>query len=141
MDFQTGGNADVVLAIDEFILKHQNNWFVREVLGMMRRTFARIDVTSRSIYAIVEPGSCFAGALLELALAADRVYMRDTKEGASIATLTLSKMNFGALPMVNHLSRLGARFYQDAARVDALLPDPDDLGTLNPEPDRGGTPS
>ena len=118
--FKTTGKADVVLAIDEFILKHQDDWFVREVLGMMRRTFARIDVTSRSIYAIVEPGSCFAGALLELALAADRVYMRDTKEGASIATMTLSKMNFGALPMVNHLSRLAARFYQDAARVDAL---------------------
>jgi benzoyl-CoA-dihydrodiol lyase len=118
--FKTAGNADVVLAIDEFILQHQDNWFVREVLGMMRRTFARIDVTSRSIYAIVEPGSCFAGTLLELALAADRVYMRETKEGASIATMTLSKMNFGALPMVNHLSRLTARFYQDAARVDAL---------------------
>jgi benzoyl-CoA-dihydrodiol lyase len=118
--FKTAGNADVVLAIDEFILKHQDNWFVREVLGMMRRTFARIDVTSRSIYAIVEPGSCFAGTLLELALAADRVYMRDTKEGASIATMTLSRMNFGLLPMVNQLSRLAARFYQDAERVDAL---------------------
>jgi benzoyl-CoA-dihydrodiol lyase len=117
---KTAGNADVVLAIDDFILKHQDNWFVREVLGMMRRTFARIDVTSRSIYAIVEPGSCFAGTLLELVLAADRVYMRDTKEGASIATVTLSKINFGPLPMVNHLSRLAARFYQDAARVDAL---------------------
>jgi benzoyl-CoA-dihydrodiol lyase len=118
--FKTAGNAEVVLAIDDFILKHQDNWFVREVLGMMRRTIARIDVTSRSIYAIVEPGSCFAGTLLELALAADRVYMRDTKEGASIATMTPSKMNFGALPMVNRLSRLAARFYQDAARVDAL---------------------
>ncbi|HYL68833.1 MAG TPA: 2,3-epoxybenzoyl-CoA dihydrolase [Candidatus Limnocylindria bacterium] len=118
--FKTAGKADVVLAIDEIILKHQANWFVREVLGMMRRTFARIDVTSRSMYAIVEPGSCFVGTLLELALAADRVYMRDTKEGASVATMTLSKMNFGALPMVNHLSRLAARFCQDAARVDAL---------------------
>jgi benzoyl-CoA-dihydrodiol lyase len=117
---KTAGNADVVLAIDEFILKHQDNWFVREVLGMMRRTFARIDVTSRSIYAIVEPGSCFAGTLLELALAADRVYMRDTKEGTSIATMTLSRMNFGPLPMVNQLSRLTARFYQDRTRVDAL---------------------
>ncbi len=69
---KTAGNPDAVLAMDEFILNHQDNWFVREVLGMMRRTFARIDVTSRSIYAIVEPGSCFAGTLLELALAADR---------------------------------------------------------------------
>ena len=71
--FKTAGSADAVLTIDEFILKHQDNWFVREVLGMMRRTFARIDVTSRSLYAIVEPGACFAGTLLELALASDRV--------------------------------------------------------------------
>jgi benzoyl-CoA-dihydrodiol lyase len=118
--FKTAGEADVVLAIDEFILKHQDNWFVREVLGMMRRTFARMDVTSRSIYAIVEPGSCFAGTLLEFALAADRVYMRDTKEVGDIATVMLSQMNFGPLPMVNALSRIAARFYQDAARVDAL---------------------
>ena len=65
---KTTGNPDAVLAIDNFILTHQANWFVREVLGMMRRTFARLDVTSRSMYAIVEPGSCFAGTLLELAL-------------------------------------------------------------------------
>jgi benzoyl-CoA-dihydrodiol lyase len=117
---KTSGNQEAVLAIDNFILKHQENWFVREVLGMMRRTFARIDVTSRSIYAIVEPRSCFAGTLLELALAADRAYMRDTQEGEHPATLTLSKMNFGPLPMVNHLSRLAARFYQDATQIEVL---------------------
>ena len=117
---KTAGNLDAVLAMDEFILNHQDNWFVREVLGMMRRTFARIDVTSRSIYAIVEPGSCFAGTLLELALAADRVYMRDTQEGGSSASMTLSKMNFGPLPMVNKLSRIAARFYGDEAQMEAL---------------------
>jgi benzoyl-CoA-dihydrodiol lyase len=117
---ETKGNAAVVLAIDNFILKHQDNWFVREVLGMMRRTFARLDVTSRSMYAIAQPGSCFAGTLLELALAADRVYMRDTVEGESAATMALSEMNFGALPMVNGLSRLQARFYQDVERVEGL---------------------
>ncbi len=117
---KTSGNPDAVLAIDEFILQHQDNWFAREVLGMMRRTFARLDVTSRSIFAIAEPGSCFAGSLLELALAADRIYMRDTQEGESIATMTLSKMNFGPLPMVNRLSRLAARFYQDAEQLDKL---------------------
>jgi benzoyl-CoA-dihydrodiol lyase len=111
---KTSGNADAILAIDEFILNHQDHWFVREVLGMIRRTFARIDVTSRSIYAIVEPGSCFAGTLLELALAADRVYMHDAQEGQTASFLALSKMNFGPLPMVNHLSRLTARFYGDA---------------------------
>jgi benzoyl-CoA-dihydrodiol lyase len=117
---KTWGNAEAVLAIDEFILNHQDNWFVREVLGMMRRTFARIDVTSRSIYAIVEPGSCFAGTLLELALAADRVYMHDAWEGASTSFLALSKMNFAPLPMVNHLSRIAARFYEDELQLQAL---------------------
>ncbi len=117
---KTAGNPDAVLASDEFILSHQENWFVREVLGMMRRTFARIDVTSRSIYAVVEPGSCFAGTLLELALAADRVYMRDTQEGESAATMALSKMNFGPLPMVNKLSRLAARFYGDETQLARL---------------------
>ncbi len=118
--FKTAGNAEAVLSIDEFILNHQNDWFVREVLGMMRRTFARIDVTSRSIYAMVEPGTCFAGTLLELALAADRVYMRDTQEEGSIASMTLSKMNFGPLPMVNRLSRLAARFYCDETQLKTL---------------------
>ena len=117
---KTAGNPDAVLAMDKFILSHQDHWFVREVLGMMRRTFARLEVTSRSMYAIVEPSSCFAGTLLELALAADRVYMRDTEEGRSAAALMLSEMNFGPLPMVNHLSRLGARFYEDAAQIESL---------------------
>jgi len=118
--FKTAGNPAAVLANDEFILKHHDNWFVREVLGMMRRTFARIDVTSRSIFAIVEPDSCFAGTLLELALAADRVYMRDTQESEDAAALVLSKMNFGPLPMVNHLSRLSARFYEDESQLSSL---------------------
>jgi len=116
---KTAGNPDAVLAMDKFILSNQDHWFVREVLGMMRRTLARLEVTSRSMYAIAEPGSCFAGTLLELALAADRGYMRDTEEG-DVATLTLSDMNFGPLPMVNHLSRLAARFYQDATHIESL---------------------
>ena len=117
---KTAGSPDAVLAMDQFILSHRDNWFVREVLGMMRRTFARLEVTSRSMYALDEPGSCFAGSLLELALAADRMYMRDTEEGGNRATLTLSEMNFGPLPMVNHLSRLAARFYEDTAQIEAL---------------------
>ena len=117
---KTAGNPDAVLAMDRFILSHQDNWFVREVLGIMRRAFARLEVTSRSMYAIVEPGACFAGTLLELALAADRVYMRDTEESKSASSLTLSEMNFGPLPMVNHLSRLAARFYEDAAQIESL---------------------
>jgi benzoyl-CoA-dihydrodiol lyase len=117
---KTAGNPDAVITTDNFILDHQENWFVREVLGMMRRTFARIDVTSRSIYAIVEPGSCFAGTLLELALAADRIYMLDTQEAENPAALALSRMNFGPLPMVNHLSRIAARFYEDETHIERL---------------------
>ena len=117
---KTAGSSDAALAMDQFILSHRDNWFVREVLGMMRRTFARLEVTSRSMYALDEPGSCFAGSLFELALAADRIYMRDTEEGGKRATLTLSEMNFGPLPMVNHLSRLAARFYEDTAQIEAL---------------------
>jgi benzoyl-CoA-dihydrodiol lyase len=117
---KTTGTPDAVLAIDDLILDHQDNWFVREVLGMIRRTFARLDVTSRSMYAIVEPGSCFAGTLMELALAADRVFMRDMQEGQPRASVTLSKMNFGALPMPNRLSRLESRFYQDETQIEFL---------------------
>lgn len=117
---KTTGNPDAVLAADEFLLNNQANWFVREVLGMMRRTFARLDVSSRSMYAIIEPGSCFAGTLFELALAADRIYMRDSQDTENVASVVLSRMNFGPLPMVNHLSRLSARFYQDSSQVDAL---------------------
>ncbi len=116
---KTAGNPEAVLATDDFLLAQQDNWFGREVLGMLRRTFARIDVTSRSLFAIIEPNSCFVGTLFELALAADRAYMRDAQEGEP-ATIALSKINFGAVPMTNHLSRLAARFYQDTAPIDAL---------------------
>jgi benzoyl-CoA-dihydrodiol lyase len=117
--FKTTGNPDVVLATDDFLLANQNNWFVREVLGMLRRTLSRIDVTSRSLFAIIEQNSCFAGSLFELALAADRVYMQDAQEGEP-ARIALSKINFGALPMTNHLSRLQARFYQDQGKISEL---------------------
>jgi len=117
---KTAGDASAVLNMDEFILANQGHWFVREVLGMMRRTFARLDVTSRSMFSLVEPGSCFAGTMLEFALASDRVYMLDTTEADAKTTVTLSKMNFGPLPMVNQLSRLASRLYQDAAHLEML---------------------
>ena len=118
--FKTTGDPQAVVEVDRFILDHQDDWFVREVLGMMRRTFARLDVSSRSMFAIVTPGSCFAGTLLELALASDRVYMLQTEEGEPTASMMLSPMNFGALPMVSDQSRLAARFYADAAVIDGL---------------------
>jgi benzoyl-CoA-dihydrodiol lyase len=96
---------------------------VREVRLFLRRVFKRLDVSSRSIFAIIEPGSCFTGTLLELALAADRSYMLDgTLEGiASPApTVRLTAMNFGPYPMVNGLTRLASRFLAEPARVDDL---------------------
>jgi benzoyl-CoA-dihydrodiol lyase len=117
---KTSGDPKNVLASDEFLLTHQDHWFFREVLGMMRRTFSRLEVTSRSIYALAEPESCFAGTLLELGLAADRMYIRDTLECQNPAALYLSKMNFGPLPMVIHVARLAARFYGDAEQIESL---------------------
>jgi benzoyl-CoA-dihydrodiol lyase len=118
--FKTAGNPQAVLSFDEFLLAHQDHWFLREVLGMMRRTLARVDVTSRSVFSIIGPGCCFAGSLFELALASDRVYMRDTEEGDGTASITLSEMNFGPLPMINHLSRVAARFYSDTKVVGSI---------------------
>jgi len=115
---RTAGDAKVVLEIDGIIAANQDNWFVRETLGMLRRTLARIDVSSRSLYALIEPGSCFAGTLLEIALAADRSYMLDTPDADN--RIGLSALNFGALPMVNGLSRIAARFYEDEAQVGAV---------------------
>ena len=115
---RTEGDAQVVLDIDATIHANQDNWFVRETLGMLRRTLARIDVSSRSLYALIEPGSCFAGTLLEIALAADRSYMLDTAEAEN--RVGLSAMNFGPLPMVNGLSRIDARFYQEEGPVGAV---------------------
>jgi benzoyl-CoA-dihydrodiol lyase len=114
--FRTEGDCQNVLDVDSALLSNSRHWFVREVIGMMRRTFARLDVTSRSIYALIEPGSCFAGSLLELALAADRIYMLDDPQ----TSIRLSQMNFGGLEAANGLSRLEARFYRDKARLSEL---------------------
>jgi benzoyl-CoA-dihydrodiol lyase len=114
--FRTEGDPKNVLDVDSALFSNRNHWFVREVIGMMRRTFARIEVTSRSIYALIEPGSCFAGSLLELALAADRVYMLDDPQTA----IALSEMNFGQLEASNGLPRVQARFYGEESRISEL---------------------
>jgi benzoyl-CoA-dihydrodiol lyase len=106
---ETRGDAQAVLATDQFILGNQEHWFVREVLGMLRRTFARLDVSSRSMYAVVTPESCFAGTLLELLLAADRGYMLHNEPESPQAHVALSHMNLGALPTLTGQSRLAAR--------------------------------
>ena len=106
---KTQGNAASVLAVDAALEEHRAHWFVRETIGMLRRTLARLDVSSRTLFALIEPGSCFAGTLFELALAADRTYM--AAEGTGIA---LSPLNFGMYPRVDQLSRIEARFYREA---------------------------
>jgi benzoyl-CoA-dihydrodiol lyase len=113
---KTRGDVRAVLRTDQLVMEHRANWFVREVLGMLRRTLARLEVSARSIYAVVEPGSCFAGCLLELALGADRVYMLDQADAATAPVIVLSEMNVGPLPTVNGVSRLAARFQGDPAR-------------------------
>jgi benzoyl-CoA-dihydrodiol lyase len=124
---KTEGDASHVLAADETLLRHRSHWFVRETIGMLRRTLSRLDVTSRTLFALIEPGSCFAGTLFELALAADRSYMLSTEgEEAPAARIAQSAQNFGAYPMVNGRSRLAARFYDDA---EAIARAKDAIGT------------
>lgn len=108
---KTEGNGEKVLAYDEALLANADHWFVREVIGMLRRTLSRLDVSSRSIYAMIEPGSAFAGTLAELAFAADRSYMLDLiSEPENGPELHLGNTNFGLFPMCNGLTRLQSRF-------------------------------
>jgi benzoyl-CoA-dihydrodiol lyase len=111
--FKTAGNPEEALKLDSFLKASANDWFVRETIGFLRRTLSRLDVSSRSIFAIIEPGSCYAGTLMEIALAADRSYMLDA-EGARVG---LSALNFGAYPMANGLSRLATRFCGEAPEI------------------------
>jgi benzoyl-CoA-dihydrodiol lyase len=120
---KTTGSADLVEAHDRVLEQHAAHWLVREIRLYLKRTLKRLDVTSRSLFALIEPGSCFAGTLLELALACDRSYMLDgTREGdaAPAATVRLTPLNFGAYPMPNGLSRLASRFLAEPGRVDDL---------------------
>jgi benzoyl-CoA-dihydrodiol lyase len=117
------GDADLVEAYDALLAKETSNWLVREIVLYWKRTLKRLDVSSRSLIALVEPGSCFAGTLFEIVLAADRSYMLDgTFEGANQepATLRLTAMNFGSYPMGNGLTRLGTRFLAEPSRVNEL---------------------
>jgi benzoyl-CoA-dihydrodiol lyase len=117
---KTQGDAQAVLASDAVMLAHKDHWLVRETIGALRRTLARLDVSSRSLFALVEAGSCFAGTLAELAFAADRTYMLALPDDAERAPkLVLGEFNFGAYPMVNDQSRLERRFYEEAAPLDA----------------------
>src|SRR5690242_19602593 len=117
------GDAERVEAYDRLLLGQPGDWFLREVRLYLKRVLKRIDVSSRSVFALIEPGSCFAGTLLELALAADRVFMLDgEREGDDrpAPTVRLTGTNFGAYPTVTGLTRLGSRFLDEPGRVDDL---------------------
>jgi benzoyl-CoA-dihydrodiol lyase len=117
----TRGDVQSVLANDEVMQRHNEHWFVRETLGMLRRTFARLDVSSRTLFALIEQGSCFAGTLFELALAADRSYMLDTPDDSKHkVAVAVSSLNFGPLIMVNGLPRLAHRFYMNPAPISTV---------------------
>ena len=118
---KTHGRVADVLAMDATLDAHKGHWFVRETLGLLRRTLARFDVSSRSMFALIERDSCFAGTLLEIALAADRSYMLALPdEPASAPKIATSAMNFGMYPMVSHETRLQRRFYGNADEIGAV---------------------
>jgi benzoyl-CoA-dihydrodiol lyase len=117
---KTRGAIDAVLVADATLQQYAKDWFVRATIGMLRRTLARLDVSSRTLFAIIDEGSCFAGTLLELALAADRSYMLLLpEEEAAAPRIALSAMNFGAYPMVSHQTRIETRFCGDQRAIDA----------------------
>ena len=128
VQFKTSGSPENVLSYDALLREHMDDWLVREVQLYLKRVFKRIDVTSRTLAAIIEPGSCFAGFLAEIIFAADRSYMLigqlegDNRPQASI---TLSDSNLGPYPMSNDLTRLATRFLGEPGSLDAL---PNHLG-------------
>ena len=118
---KTQGEAAAVLAMDATLMAHKQHWLVRETIGALRRTFSRLDVSSRSLFALIEEGSCFAGTFLELALACDRSYQLVLPDDAQASPkITVGDVNFGLYPMVTGQSRLGRRFYDESAALEAV---------------------
>jgi benzoyl-CoA-dihydrodiol lyase len=121
--FRTRGDMALVKSHDAFLAANGDDWLVREIRLYLKRTLKRLDVSSRSIFALIEPGSCFCGTLLELAMASDRTYMlRGLREGDESlpAGVSITEMNFGALPMCNGLTRMESRFQGEPERVEEL---------------------
>jgi benzoyl-CoA-dihydrodiol lyase len=114
------GDAVAVLASDATLIANKNHWLVRATIGHLRRTLSRIDVSSRSLFAVIEAGSCFVGSLLEIALAADRSYMYCEPDNADNPRITVNDCNFGMFPMATHQSRLERRFYEETASLNAV---------------------
>ncbi len=117
----TRGDAAAVLATDAVLMEHRDHWFVRETIGLLRRTLSRLDVSSRSLFAIIDEGSCFAGTFLELALACDRDYQLALPDDPDAAPrIQVGETNFGMYPMVTGESRLGRRFYNEEGPLEAV---------------------
>jgi benzoyl-CoA-dihydrodiol lyase len=118
---KTEGDAAAVMAMDATLMAHQGHWLVRETMGLLRRTFSRIDVSSRSLFALIEEGSCFAGSFLELALACDRIYHLALPDDAAKAPkIMVGETNFGLYPMITEQSRLQRRFYNEQPALEAV---------------------
>jgi benzoyl-CoA-dihydrodiol lyase len=118
---KTTGDAALALQSDALLVQHQAHWLANETIGLLRRTLARLDVSSRSLFALIDEGSCFAGTLAELAFCADRAYMLALPEAPETEPhLTLSELNMGYFPMVNHQSRLQRRFYEEPSPLEAV---------------------
>ncbi len=122
---ETAGDPNAVLAVDALLAKHADHGLVNEVRLFIRRVLKRMDVTAKTFFAVVAPGSCFAGTLLELALASDRIYMKD-EQGVS---MQVSPMNAGPFPMGNGLTRLQSRFLKESERVNRVLETKGAIGT------------
>ncbi len=118
---KTRGDAQAVLAMDASLMAHRHHWLVRETIGLLRRTLSRLDVSSRSLFALIEAGSCFAGTFFELALACDRSYQLALPDDeAATPKITVADTNFGLYPMATGQSRLQRRFYNEATALDAV---------------------
>jgi benzoyl-CoA-dihydrodiol lyase len=129
---RTQGDAEAVLSIDQTLAANHDHWLVREIILHMARVLRRLDLTAKSFFAIVEPGSCFAGNLLELLLASDRSYMlKDSEEGD--ASLAVSELNQGAFPMSNGLTRMQSRFLAEPERLDEVFGDKNSFDTEEAE--------
>jgi benzoyl-CoA-dihydrodiol lyase len=128
---KTEGDSEAVRKMDEILEKHKEDWFVNEILLFMKRTLKRLDLTSRTIFALIEPGSCFAGSLLELALCADRSYMLDSPDEE--VTIGLTALNRESFPMSNGLTRIQTRFLGTPDHAEALFSLPQLIGPREAE--------
>ena len=117
---KTEGDATAVLTLDALLMANKDHWFVRETIGLLRRTFSRLDVSSRSLFALVDEGTCFAGSFLELALACDRIYHLALPDSDKPPVITVGDVNFGLYPMATGQSRLQRRFYEEAPALEAV---------------------